>query len=185
MEKTEKVLNPGPLGLVGFGLATILLNIHNLGLIDLSIVIVALGVAMGGLVQLIAGLYEFKNKNTFAGTAFIAFGGFWFSLVLIWLLKSNNVMPADNISMGFYLLIWGLFGLIMFIGTLKHNMISRLIFGCLTLLFFLLAIADFTMINALNIVAGVVGIITGLLALYNAAGQIIHEEFGKTFLPLF
>lgn len=182
--ENEKVLNPGPLGLVGFGLATLLLNIHNLGLINLSIVIVALGVSLGGLVQLIAGLYEFKNKNTFAGTAFIAFGGFWFSLVLIWLLPAKSVDAADNVSMGFYLLIWALFGGSLFVATFKHPLISRLIFGGLTLLFVLLALTEFTMVGQIRTLAGVVGVIVGLLALYSAAGQILREEFGRQILPL-
>lgn len=182
--ENEKVLNPGPLGLVGFGLATLLLNIHNLGLINLSTVIVALGVSLGGLVQLIAGLYEFRNKNTFGGTAFIAFGGFWLSLVLIWLLPANSVAPADNISMGFYLLIWALFGGSLFVATFKHPLLSRLIFGGLTLLFVLLSLADFTLIPYFKIFAGIVGILVGLLALYSAAGQILREAFGRKILPL-
>lgn len=80
---THKMANPGPLGLLGFGMTTILLNVHNAGLLPLSIMIIAMGVALGGLAQLIAGIFEMKQGNTFAGTAFIAYGAFWWSLVII------------------------------------------------------------------------------------------------------
>jgi succinate-acetate transporter protein len=72
-----KLANPGPLGLLGFGMTTILLNLHNAGHIPLSIVIIAMGMALGGLAQIIAGIFEFRNGNTFAGTAFSAYGTFW------------------------------------------------------------------------------------------------------------
>ena len=72
-----KIANPAPLGLLGFGMTTILLNLHNAGLTSLSIVIVAMGIALGGMAQIIAGIMEFKNNNTFGATAFTAYGLFW------------------------------------------------------------------------------------------------------------
>ena len=83
-EIKAKVANPGPLGLLGFGMTTVLLNLHNAGLLPLSIAIVAMGIALGGLAQIIAGIRELCQGNTFAGTAFTAYGLFWWSLVLIW-----------------------------------------------------------------------------------------------------
>ena len=83
-EVKAKVANPGPLGLLGFGMTTVLLNLHNAGLLPLSIAIVAMGIALGGLAQIIAGIRELCQGNTFAGTAFTAYGLFWWSLVLIW-----------------------------------------------------------------------------------------------------
>ena len=74
MSATAKTANPGPLGLLGFGMTTVLLNLHNAGLLPLSIVIVAMGIALGGLAQIIAGVRELKQGNTFAGTAFTAYG---------------------------------------------------------------------------------------------------------------
>src|SRR5690606_39931499 len=103
-------INPGPLGLLGFGMTTILLNLHNAGFIPLSLVIVGMGIALGGFVQIIAGILEFREGNTFAGTAFTAYGFFWLSLVMIWLMKTDYPeLAADLTSMGFYLLIWGIF----------------------------------------------------------------------------
>ena len=102
----KKFANPGPLGLLGFGTTTILLNLHNADIIPLSIVIIGMGVALGGLAQLIAGIFEMKQGNTFAGTAFIAYGAFWWSLVIIWTLAPAG-LEAEKISMGYYLLIKG------------------------------------------------------------------------------
>ena len=76
--------NPGPLGLLGFGMTTVLLTLHNAGIIGLSAVIAAMGFALGGAAQIIAGILEFRNGNTFGGTAFTAYGFFWWSLVAIW-----------------------------------------------------------------------------------------------------
>ena len=179
-----KVANPGPLGLLGFGMTTVLLNLHNAGLLPLSIVIVAMGIALGGLAQIIAGIRELCQGNTFGGTAFTAYGLFWWSLVLIWVNPFPGIEAASKTAMGFYLLLWGIFTLFMFIGTLKHNKATQVVFGSLTLLFFLLAIGDFTGIHAITIVAGVVGIFCGLSAIYSAMGQILNAEFGKTILPL-
>src|SRR5690554_609136 len=181
----EKKMNPGPLGLLGFGMATIILNIHNLGLIPLSLVVIAMGIALGGLAQLVAGILEFRNGNTFAGTAFTAYGFFWLSLIMIWLMPTEYPQFAANtLSMGFYLLIWGIFTTFMFVGTLTHNTISKLVFGSLALLFYLLALGDFTGMILITNIAGYVGIVTGLFAMYSAVGQIVNEELGKNVFPL-
>ena len=103
---TNNKVNPAPLGLLGFGLATILLNIHNADFMPLSIVIIAMGVTLGGFAQIIAGIFEFKTQNTFGATAFTAYGLFWLSLVLIWT-QAPAGLEADTVSMGFYLLLWG------------------------------------------------------------------------------
>ncbi len=182
MENKNLMANPGPLGLLGFGMTTVLLNLHNSGIIPLSIVIVAMGLALGGAAQIIAGIMEFKTGNTFGATAFTAYGFFWWSLVIIWVLPVSNA--ADSISMGFYLLLWCIFTLGMFIGALKHNTITKLVFGSLTILFLLLAIGDFTEIHAIKVTAGIVGIICGLFAIYSAIGQIINNESGKNIVKL-
>ena len=192
MEETEmsaelksKVANPGPLGLLGFGMTTVLLNLHNAGLLPLSIVIVAMGIALGGLAQIIAGIRELCQGNTFAGTAFTAYGLFWWSLVLIWVNPfADSIEPASAVAMGYYLLLWGIFTLFMFIGTLKHNRATQVVFGSLTVLFMLLALGDFTGNHMITTIAGFEGIFCGLSAIYSAMGQILNAEYGKEVLPL-
>jgi succinate-acetate transporter protein len=146
-------------------------------------VIIAMGFALGGLAQIIAGIFELKQGNTFGGLAFTAYGCFWWSLVVI-LTMGPDDLKADNTSLGFYLLLWGIFTLFMFIGTLKHNTITQIVFGSLTVLFILLAVADFTGLEIVKTIAGVVGIICGLSAVYSAMGQVVNNEFGKKIFPL-
>ena len=184
MTTATKTANPAPLGLLGFGMTTILLNLHNAGIVPLSIVTVAMGFALGGAAQIVAGVMEFKAGNTFGATAFTAYGFFWWSLIAIWANPVATVAAADKTSMGFYLLLWGIFTLFMFIGTLKHNRASQVVFGTLTALFFLLSLGDFTHNEGIIRFAGIVGIICGASAMYNALGQIINAEFGKTIMPL-
>ncbi len=183
MSTAHKEANPAPLGLLGFGMTTILLNLHNSGLLELSVIVIAMGFAMGGLAQIIAGVMEFKNNNTFGATAFTAYGCFWWSLIIIWC-NPWEQYPADPQSLAWYLLLWGVFTLFMFIGTLKQSRANRVVFGTLTLLFFLLAAGDFSGVHAITNVAGVVGIICGASALYNSFGQVLNEVYGKTVLPL-
>ena len=184
-EMKTKVANPGPLGLLGFGMTTVLLNLHNCGLLPLSIVIVAMGIAMGGLAQIIAGIFELRNGNTFAGTAFTAYGLFWWSLVLIWVNPfAETGIAGDTLTLAFYLLLWGIFTFFMFIGTLKHNKATQVVFGSLTVLFLLLALGDFTHNHTITMIAGFEGIFCGASAIYSAVGQIVNAEYGKTIIPL-
>lgn len=183
MKSEMKFANPGPLGLLGFGLTTILLNLHNAGLIPLSMVIIGMGFAMGGVAQIIAGIFELKQGNTFGGTAFTAYGFFWISLVAIWYFPKAG-FEADKISMGYYLLVWGLFTSFMFIGTLKHSKTTQVVFGSLAVLFFMLALGDFTGNEMITTIAGYIGIFCGLSAFYGAVGQVVNNEFGKTVFPL-
>ena len=177
--------NPGPLGLLGFGMTTVLLNLHNAGIIELSVVIVAMGFALGGTAQIIAGISELRIGNTFGGTAFTAYGLFWWSLCLIWINPFSAVInPSDNISMGFYLALWGVFTFFMFLGTLLNNTITKIIFLSLMVLFFLLSAADFSENYVIRIVAGYVGIFCGSSAIYSAMAQVVNGEFRKSIFPV-
>ena len=180
----SNIANPGPLGLLGFGMTTVLLNLHNAGFIPLSIVIISMGFAVGGAAQIIAGIMEFKKGNTFAATAFTAYGFFWWSLILIWINPFSGINAVDPMSLGYYLTLWCIFTGFMFIATLKHNRATQVVFGTLTILFLLLALANFTGIESLHTLAGYVGIVCGLSAIYNAMGQIINAEYGQTIMPL-
>lgn len=185
---TEKIqstiANPSPLGLLGFGMTTVLLNLHNADLIPLSIVILSMGFALGGSCQIIAGIMEFMKNNVFGATAFTAYGFFWLSLILIWTNPTGSMAVADDKSMGFYLLLWGIFTAFMFIGTLKHNRGIQFVFLTLAILFFLLSVGDFAGSTAIKHAAGWIGILCGASAVYNSVAQIINNEYGKVILPL-
>ncbi|MBC8258862.1 MAG: acetate uptake transporter [SAR324 cluster bacterium] len=178
--------NPAPLGLLAFGMTTVLLNFHNAGFYGLSSMILAMGFFYGGLAQIIAGIMEWKKGATFGTTAFISFGFFWLTLVaLIVFPKMEWFEGPTKIEMAIFLALWGMFTLVMFIGTLKSNRALQFVFASLAVLFFLLALGDLTGNTAITRIAGYEGIICGLSAIYTGLAQVLNEVFGKTVLPLF
>ena len=180
----DTTANPAPLGLFGFGMTTILLNIHNAGFFELNAMIMGMGIFFGGLQQVIAGIMEWKKGNLFAMSAFTSYGFFWISLVTLWLLPLIGVAKPDGTSMGCYLGLWGLFTLALFIGTLNGNTIGKLIFGSLVVLFGLLSAASFTGNENIHTIAGYEGILCGSFAFYEAAALVINQKLGRDVLPL-
>ena len=183
----DTTANPAPLGLLGFGMTTVLLNIHNAGFFELNAMIMGMGIFMGGIAQIFAGLQEWKKNNTFGATAFTAYGSFWLSLVALWLIPKTSFgaeYKSSEVAVGFYLLMWGVFTLFMFLGTLKINLTLQIIFFSLTVLFFLLAASDFTGNKSIRVFAGWVGIFCGLSAFYGCVAQVLNEVYGRTVLPI-
>jgi succinate-acetate transporter protein len=178
--------NPAPLGLLGFGMTTVLLNLHNAGFFELNAMILAMGICYGGIAQIIAGIMEWRKGNTFATTAFISYGLFWLSLVaLIVLTKLGWAAASDNNAMAAYLFMWGLFTLVMFIGTLRLHVAGQIVFASLAFLFFLLAYGDFANASAgFKHFTGYEGIFCGFSAIYTGLAQVLNELFGKVVLPL-
>jgi len=177
--------NPAPLGLLGFGMTTVLLNLHNVDFFALNSMILAMGIFYGGFAQIVAGILEWKKNNTFGMTAFISYGFFWLSLVAIFVMPEMGWVEKTSLNaMAAYLFMWGLFTLVMFVGTLKLSRSLQFIFGSLTLLFFLLAIADFTGNQSIKLIAGYEGIICGFSAIYTASAQILNGIYKKIVLPV-
>jgi uncharacterized protein len=177
--------NPAPLGLLGFGMTTVLLNIHNAGFYPLNTMILAMGLCYGGIAQIIAGIMEWRKGNTFATTAFTSYGLFWLSLVVLLLLPKMGLGEATSASsLAAYFFVWGAFTFVMFIGTLKLNKALQVVFGSLTILFFLLVIRDATGSAVVGKIAGYEGIFCGLSAIYAALAQVLNEVYGKTLLPM-
>ncbi len=190
----EKLANPAPLGLLGFGMTTVLLNLHNAGFYPLNSMILAMGLVYGGLAQVIAGIMEYKKGNTFGMVAFSSYGLFWWSLVLLLVLPTVEIWDVSTTSplqttsttaTAAYFFMWGLFTLAMFFGTLKVSRALQFIFLSLTILFFLLTARDLTGNTAIGIIAGYEGIICGLSAVYTALAEVLNEVYGKTVLPVF
>ena len=180
-----KTANPAPLGLVGFGLTTILLNIHNAGFFPVSAMILGMGICVGGLAQIIAGIMEFRLGNTFGFTAFCAYGLFWLSLVALWVLPKMGLSdPTPQAFMGWYLAMWGLFTLFMFLSTLRKNLALQVIFGSLVILFALLAVHNWTHSELIGRIAGYEGIFCGASAFYLAMAEVINETYGKAVMPI-
>ena len=186
--------NPAPLGLLGFGLTTVLLNLHNAGFFPLDTMILAMGLAYGGLAQVIVGIMEFKKGNTFGMTAFASYGFFWWSLVILLVLPKTSIFTGlsapTEAAMAAYFFMWGLFTFAMFFGTLKTNRVLQFVFMSLAVLFFLLTARDLTgnatIIGSvtIGIITGFEGIVCGLSAVYLAFAEVINEAHQKTVLPI-
>jgi succinate-acetate transporter protein len=185
----DKVVNPAPLGLLGFGMTTVLLNLHNAGFYPLDSMVLAMGLAYGGLAQVLAGLMEYKRGNTFSTVAFSSYGLFWWSLVLLLLLPKltlfDGILAPTSEAMAAYFFMWGLFTFVMYFGTLQVNLAIQSIFLSLSILFFLLAATELTGNIELGIITGYEGIFCGLSAIYTAFAEVLNEIYGKTVLPLF
>lgn len=180
--------NPAPLGLMGFGMTTVLLNIHNTDPVAFPVnsMILAMGIFYGGMAQIIAGILEFRTGNTFGVTAFTSYGLFWISLVALWIFPSiigGQYTTLPNTSfMGWYFLLWGLFTMLMFVSALNKNISLSFIFLTLFILFYLLAFREWGFISGGWI--GIEGIICGLSAIYLAMAEVINETYGKTIIPI-
>jgi len=186
-ELDGKLANPAPLGLLGFGMTTVLLNLHNAGFYSLDSMILAMGLAYGGLAQIIAGTMEYRKGNTFGTTAFCSYGLFWWSLVALIVMPSISFLEIEaysTTSMAAYFFMWGLFTAVMFFGTLKANRALQFVFFSLAILFFLLTARDLTGIADVGVIAGYEGIICGLSAVYLALAEVLNEAFEKTVLPI-
>jgi uncharacterized protein len=197
IEIKDTTANPAPLGLLGFGLTTTLLNMHNAGLFGLSAMIIAMGLFYGGAAQIFVGVMEWKKNNTFGTVAFMSYGLFWISLCGIWILPKIQFggvpicEPADKWSMAAYLGMWGVFSTGLFIGTFKLNRALQWVFGTLVLLFLLLTIENCMfalghpeMGEMFKKIAGIEGIVCGFLAIYTGFAQILNEVYGRVLFPL-
>ena len=179
----DTTANPAPLGLLGFGMTTVLLNLHNAGFFPLDAMILGMGIFYGGIGQIIVGVMEWKKNNTFGATAFTSYGLFWLTLVaLILLPKTGMVAASSSQAMGFYLSCWGMFSFILFLGTFRLNRAMQVVFGSVTVLFILLAAADFTGNHAIKVIAGYEGIFCGLSAIYTGFEQVISEVFNHAVI---
>ncbi len=178
--------NPAPLGLMAFGMTTVLLNFHNAGFYGLGSMILAMGFFYGGSAQVIAGIMEWKKGNTFGTLAFTSYGFFWLSLVGLVVMPKMGLIAGSGgkIAMVTYLAIWGIFTLGLYIGTLRLNRALQVVFLTLVILFFLLAYGEYAGSNSIKIIAGYEGIICGLSAMYTSIAQVLNEIYGKTVLPL-
>lgn len=180
----QKIANPAPVGLLGFGMTTILLNIHNAGFFPISAMILAMGIFYGGIAQVIAGIFEYKRGNTFGYTAFVSYGMFWLTLVfLIVAPKWGIIEKTEEGFMVWYLAVWGVFTAFMFLGTLGKSLVLQFIFASLTVLFFLLAARDWTGSAVLGQIGGWEGIACGVSAFYLGMAELLEDVHGRKVLP--
>jgi succinate-acetate transporter protein len=186
------VANPGPLGLSAFALTTFVLSSSNAGFIfnqgTGSEIVIGLALFYGGLVQLVAGIQAFRANNTFAATAFCSYGGFWLALGFV-LLPGSGIAAALvkagtlGTALGVFLLGWTIFTFLMFLATLRSTLVTMAVFGFLFLTFLFLTIGALGGGTGMTQVGGWLGIVTALLAWYDALAAVLLSAKSAFTLP--
>lgn len=180
--------NPGPLGLVGFGLTTVLLSLINAHILPAGgePVVIPLALAYGGLMQIIAGLLEYRTGNTFGLVAFLSFGAFWWWFALLLLLADNGLLDLSEAgpTVGVALILWGVFTFYMWIATFKLNVALWLVFLTLWVTFLLLGIGAAAAMPGLATAGGYLGIVCGALAMYTSFAEVTNATFKQAVIPL-
>ncbi len=176
--------NPDPLGLLGCGMATMIMNMHNAGFFPFSSMLLGMGLLAGGVMQLAASVMEYRRGNTFGLTTYFAYGIFWISLMLtIALPEWGLAQPTPPAYMGVYLALWGIFTAVMFLGTRNSSPVLQFLFVTLALLYFLLAIRDLAGSQTAGFLGGLTGIACGASAFYLAMAEALEEQTGRKMLP--
>lgn len=178
----QKMGNPAVAGLGGFGLATMVLQFHNLGWMGLGPVI-WIGLIFGGLAQMVAGLQEMKTGNNFGYCAFTGYGAFWISLVLMLLGNQFDIYPASTTDIGWFMVGWTLFTAILWVGAMRISSALAIVFTLLLIGFVLLDFAHFGY-PEMTVVAGYELMLTALSAWYVMAHIVFADVFGRDVLPV-
>jgi succinate-acetate transporter protein len=185
------VANPAPLGLAGFALTTFVLSSINAGWFPAGGTNIVVGLALfyGGLAQLLAGMWEFKTGNTLGATAFTSYGAFWLSFAAIFIpgtgiLSALTTSGTLHSALGIYLLAWGIFTFLLFLGSLRTTLALMAVLGLLTLTFLALAFGELTGVTSLGVLGGYLGILTALVAWYTALAGLLTSMDGIFTLPV-
>jgi hypothetical protein len=173
--------DPAGLGLAAFALTTFVLSFANAGWIPSGgTAVLGLALFYGGIGQVIAGVWEFANKNTFGATAFTSYGLFW--MAAWFLLSSGNKVDANGV--GLFFTAWAVFTLYMTFAALRTNLIILLVFIALTLTLIFLAIGEFSGQESIGHIGGYLGIVTAVLAFYGSFATVINSTFKRVVLPV-
>jgi uncharacterized protein len=186
-QPAEAIADPAPLGLAAFALTTFVLSFFNADLVNKGgePVVLGLALAYGGIAQLLAGMWEFKNNNTFGATAFSSFGAFWISLFVFDQFLAGSV-PAANLgdAVGLYLIGWGIFTAYMWIASFRVSFAVMLVFLLLAPTFIVLGIGNAADNNTIIHIGGWLGIATAIAAWYASFATVTNTTFGRVVLPV-
>lgn len=183
------IADPGPLGLSAFAVTTFVLSAVNAGLIPLGVKTVVLSLALfyGGIVQIIAGVWEFRKNNTFGATAFCSYGAFWLAYwgLSVYFKPADGMSATDiDVALGFFLLSWTIFTAMLMVAVLRTNVALSCTFGALIVTFALLTSSHLTHSHTLEQLGGWMGLLTATLAFYTAFAGVVNETWKRTVLPV-
>jgi succinate-acetate transporter protein len=181
-----KPADPGPLGLGAFAMTTFVLSMFNSNLVNEKGVPVVLGLALayGGLVQLLAGMWEFRTGNTFGAVAFCSFGAFWISFWALNVFYAKQIGGNAGHAVGVYLWAWAIFTAYMTVAAMRTSGAVLLVFTLLTATFILLAIGKVGAHETVTHWGGYLGLATAAAAWYASFAAVVNSTFGRTVLPV-
>jgi len=182
--------NPGPLGLAAFAATTFVLSMINANLVGLTgaAAVLPLAAAYGGVVQILAGMWEFRTGNTFGAVAFASYGAFWVGVYIILKLPAVTVTQQ---ALSLYLYAWAIFTVLLFVASLRTTGALAALFLLLTVTFFLLAIGHASLVGTTHLTNGTIklggwfGIVTAAVAWYCALAAVVGSTFGREVLPVY
>jgi uncharacterized protein len=188
MAESAKLANPAPLGLVGFGMTTVLLSLINAGVLPHpgDNVVIPLALAYGGAIQILAGLLEFRVGNTFGMTAFLSYGAFWWWFALMLLFGDSGMLPlkGTDSTVGAALLLWGVLTMYLWVGTFRLPRALWWVFLTLWITFYLLGLGALLQIQMLTRLGGWIGIVSGAVAMYTSFAEVTNFCFGHEVVPI-
>ena len=182
-----RAVDPAPLGLAAFALTTFVLSVFNAGLMGEKgePIVFGLALAYGGLAQLLAGMWEFKNDNVFGATAFTSYGAFWLSFWAFEQFYAKSVPEAVlGKAIGLYLIGWGIFTAYMWVASFRVSIAVNLVFLLLTVTFVLLGWGDAAAKEGLTHLGGYFGLATAAAAWYASFAGVFNGTFGRVVLPV-
>jgi succinate-acetate transporter protein len=185
--------DPAPLGLAGFALTTFLLSGHNASWIP-DLIWVGPAIFYGGAAQLLAGMWEFRNRNVFGATAFSTYGGFWMALGTFVILANTTTFASSfkgadlTNALAWFLFAFAVFNTYMLIGSIRVNAAVFLVFFTLELTEIALVIGFFKLSSGGTAwwlhFGGWLGIVTAAVAWYTSAAGVLNGQSGRTVLPV-
>jgi succinate-acetate transporter protein len=181
------IADPAPLGLAAFALTTFVLSFFNAGLVSDAgePVVLGLALAYGGLAQLLAGMWEFRNNNTFGATAFTSYGAFWLSFWAFDEFFADKVPQASlGDAVGLYLIAWGIFTTYMLVASFRVSAAVSLVFLLLAITYLVLGIGQSASSDFLIKAGGWIGIATAIAAWYASFAGVVNSTFGRTVMPV-
>jgi succinate-acetate transporter protein len=181
-----KPADPGPLGLAAFAMTTFVLSMFNSNLVNGKGLPVVLGLALvyGGIVQLLAGMWEFRTGNTFGAVAFCSFGAFWISFWALNVFYAKQIGGDAGHAVGLYLWAWAIFTAYMTVAALRVSAAVLLVFTLLTITFILLAVGAVGAHETVTHWGGYLGLATAAAAWYASFAAVTNSTFGRVILPV-
>ena len=180
----EKQANPAVLGLLGYGMSTVLLSLGNSGIYPVDGMVFAVAIFFGGIAQTLVAMMLFRQGDTFGVTAFGGYSFLWLSFAFLNIGAINEWWTITSAGVGWYLIMWMIFTIGLMLASTVAPRVLTIVLALTVVLLGSLGLGAITGNAALSLFGGYEGILTGGLAMYLAFAFLLNEMFGKEVLPV-